>query len=1288
MEVLLIFLLVIFLIGWWVAVPILFIVFFVKYNSLQNKIKSIYNDGHLSEQNYIDLLGYKAHSQLKRNERSIHKINDMIVDESVLLPKPKNAVQGSASMLKSNAQGTGCPEIGKKAEAAIWGLMCAALPAPHAGDNAKFKSVLLENPAAKDESVDGPKVVSLSFASVTDFETAEACKDSKDEVKATACINAVLPAAAEMTAEHLSVHLENPAECENAEMVQKYVSFEKPHHAEQKNDLVPDNVRANEEKLDLCALQSQEDAGDYSEAKIVEGDPKDTQPADKMSSDAGTKQPDIVSEPKIKHIEKSNHLPIILSIGVILLSTAGFAWITSIWSVSSNFVRLASIASFSVIFFAAFAMAQRVLHIPNSARAFYILGVVSLGTTAVGAEILGVIFRDCALSTQFLFPTGLMAVGMAVGYKIFRTPLFIVLTGGIAYTFLTSLSASVFSSGWMFSVIPAAAATASFVGLRFCKPVIQEKSKVYVHGALIVSIGLAVVSGFAVQSPFESITLLCISIVSYITLLEYARRRYSLALHIGLTAAITWIIYLSEKSFDMAKSADLVVMLSLLTASFVVTRVCAARSLSAASQIIPNGDNKADEKKQSIAVSEVNAFVIGICEAAAVLAVSCIVIYPWGYDYDYAHKLTYSFAAWLVPAFYFYMIGIKNPSSKIQILNLIPTVILFVLSLCFCQTQYCEVLKQSSHEWICYLAYVLPIIGLALLPDRKLWGKSSTRQYYALAVFIAMAIASDKNSMNWYVTSMLCLPGLFSLYAGSRKEELVHKAAFYIPALVFLTIAAVYFMEEVDQNGTFNFVSEPAIWLNAVYVALSFVLAGIPDCKALGRRIDREHFAVLFLIVLGTSTLCHYHDSVPFELVPFVGASALLIHECIWFNRRDVRIFKQLSAALIYVISIVMLFDIAFRSDELFGISFSIGVMFPLLALLLSIPILVEHLVCFKSEKRSYRYLVYAAYCIPSVISIGIILNNDMAHPAASACMLTAAGVICAWCINRREHRRYGIVQAASIYAGLYLLFSTLWPLGEIFGLPYYFNYIFISVVMALMAFFDGYKFKGYTPMRAIWGISAIPLIGVTNDIWHAAHAAGVIILAVNLLQYLTDGGRSVRDRILITVSVGLAAFSIVLKLALLDEQFVYIPTDIRPPLIALIPITASYLISRYLWSFNRVSHLSSFSVLCLAALYLFAIDKYNIFINDIFVSAMALASIAASVLFKYKRYLVFGCFFILMIFFSHTKSFWIDLHWWVYLAVIAAMLITFAVTNEILSRRGSSLLNKVKESKINQWKW
>ncbi len=878
------------------------------------------------------------------------------------------------------------------------------------------------------------------------------------------------------------------------------------------------------------------------------------------------------ADKKEKTTETSRHLPIILGIGVVFLCTAGAAFVTSIWGSASNFIKLTSIASFSLIFYIAFALAHYLLHIPNSARAFYILGTAGAGITIVGAELLGILCADSSLATQLLIPTALMSFGMFIGYKIFHSRLFIVLCGALAYTFLTSLSAAIFSSGWMFSVIPAALAIITFFIATFFKSKLQPQNQIYLQGFLIVSVALAFISCLMVKTSFESITFLVISAGCYLALLHTAFKNYRLWLDISLIITISFIAYQLMQCVPPKDFPWRTIFMALMTASFVAVRICACRHRTLAKA------EKCDNKK----IAPYSHLFIGICQFIALIAIYTLTENFINHiDISDHHEIISNIECFstLIPAFYFLVIGIRNPNTNIT-LNLLIALFGFAFSAVHILYHFTPSIPA---EWIIYLSFVLSFIGLALIPTNRFIGKQSIR----------------------------------------------------------------------------------------------------------------GHFVTGFLLVLSTIALCRLENEFHklTELVPITSALAFMILESIRWKRQNHRWMMWITAIMIYIISTTIVVDIATQFKPLFNIKLDEEFIPSILTAMAIVPILAEHFLCAKRQNRPYSMLMVAAYSIFAAIQIFIILIDEEVFPTATSIIAIVTGLIGSWCISHREKKHTDVVMAISVFAGFVLLFKTIYDLiydnagDEIFKLPPYFIWIFGSLVTALIAFYDSHKVKGYTNLRAVWGISAIPLLLANHDVYHIAHVAGVLAISGNLLQYLRDKGHSDHDRTLITISIDIFAIALSIKLANLPASFP-IPEMIRPELIVLIPVLSSYLLSKFTWHFRTPSHEVSFMLAAAALFILFVSPDEDILFHTIVITAISLLSIGFSIFKKLKRYLLLGCAFIIIIFFRQTSSFWINLRWWIYLAIVAVLLVTIAVVNEIMSRKGASILKEMQKSKLNQWKW
>ena len=353
-------------------------------------------------------------------------------------------------------------------------------------------------------------------------------------------------------------------------------------------------------------------------------------------------------------------------------------------------------------------------------------------------------------------------------------------------------------------------------------------------------------------------------------------------------------------------------------------------------------------------------------------------------------------------------------------------------------------------------------------------------------------------------------------------------------------------------------------------------------------------------------------------------------------------------------------------------------------ALLCALAVLAEHIVMGKKETRPYRLV--AAVDLEVTAALALLYQIIDMPGLPSRLMLLAAGLIATACFSWREHRKYGVFAALAVFAGIYTLLKSGWINLETTE-PDYFVWIATAILTAALAFADGFKRPGYTHLRAAWILAAWPLIIVRNDPYHIAHLAGVLIIALNLLQYLRERGKSDHDRTLITISTGIIGLAIPLKILMLPEDS-WLPVMIRPELIILIPITTAYLISWFVWKFREPSHdiCSVAALVCLPMLYL--IPSQHVLFHAVTTTVLAIAAILVALRTKLNRYLFTGLISILIIFFSQTGSFWLSLHWWVYLAVVAVILLAIAVINETERRKGSTFAALLKGLIARAWKW
>ena len=401
---------------------------------------------------------------------------------------------------------------------------------------------------------------------------------------------------------------------------------------------------------------------------------------------------------------------------------------------------------------------------------------------------------------------------------------------------------------------------------------------------------------------------------------------------------------------------------------------------------------------------------------------------------------------------------------------------------------------------------------------------------------------------------------------------------------------------------------------------------------------------------------------------------------------KDQTIAAAIGSALVFGIVALVILNL----HAIFGITYETQnaiqtLAFSSVALLCALAVLAEHLTMGKKETRPYRLVTAVDFELTAACATLYLIVTWETNLAIRLMLLTA-GLIGTACFSHREQRKYGAFAAIAVFAGLYAVLDRGWIHLET-AEPDYFLWIATAIITAALAFADGFKRTGYTHLRAVWALATLPLLLVRHDPYHIAHLAGVLIVALNLLQYLREHGKCDHDRILITLSTGIIAVATTIKILILPESS-WLPVMIRPELIFLIPLTTAYLVSWRVWKFRQPSHdICSVSALIgLPMLYLIPSD--HVLFHAITATVLAVAAILVALHTKLNRYLITGILAIAIIFFSQTQNFWISLHWWVYVAVVGVILLAIAVINETERRKGSTLAKRVKDLAQKAWKW
>jgi cell division protein FtsW (lipid II flippase) len=205
------------------------------------------------------------------------------------------------------------------------------------------------------------------------------------------------------------------------------------------------------------------------------------------------------------------------------------------------------------------------------------------------------------------------------------------------------------------------------------------------------------------------------------------------------------------------------------------------------------------------------------------------------------------------------------------------------------------------------------------------------------------------------------------------------------------------------------------------------------------------------------------------------------------------------------------------------------------------------------------------------------------------------------------------------------------------------------------------------------------------------------LLIGVNLLQYLRTRGKDAVDRALITSSVSVACVSLAVwmhtqfswsawgGLTCDDTPWIVI---VEPELTALVLAVGAFASAWRLWKRNMASLWAAFAVSVFCAAMVYFPPTNSRILHIWVVTAAALAALVFSLFKKQGRWFVYGFGWIALLFFRETSAFWLSLKWWIYLLAVGLTLVAIAAVNEAGRRKGAGLVDKLKQSRIREWRW
>jgi hypothetical protein len=194
---------------------------------------------------------------------------------------------------------------------------------------------------------------------------------------------------------------------------------------------------------------------------------------------------------------------------------------------------------------------------------------------------------------------------------------------------------------------------------------------------------------------------------------------------------------------------------------------------------------------------------------------------------------------------------------------------------------------------------------------------------------------------------------------------------------------------------------------------------------------------------------------------------------------------------------------------------------------------------------------------------------------------------------------------------------------------------------------------------------------------------AGLALLAVAALLFWQRTDNQSVDRAALSASIAC------LTAALIVEPFFTIPKIVRDEWRLLLPLAALVFARRFVWrGRERVLGWITFAwgCACIAILSWQAIEGGH-GADAIILGVGSLAIFVFSFVLKLKRIFVLSTITLAALGIYLSREFWLNLAWWIYLLSAGVALISFAIANETMRKRGSGIATKA-GSLFAEWRW
>jgi len=345
----------------------------------------------------------------------------------------------------------------------------------------------------------------------------------------------------------------------------------------------------------------------------------------------------------------------------------------------------------------------------------------------------------------------------------------------------------------------------------------------------------------------------------------------------------------------------------------------------------------------------------------------------------------------------------------------------------------------------------------------------------------------------------------------------------------------------------------------------------------------------------------------------------------------------------------------------------------------------------FKIKRDAYKFfyqVTSAGLHFFSILTVLLFAADSSIAPAYASAVFVLP-VLCLAGLYMEKSTASGWIGVSLLYAAFtLLLFKMAVPADSVLYIAgftgafaviaaagrYLHSRVFSSVVLT-----DGKK-RASIDWFTILDMTGAAMLLVSG--WEWGRFAGIILFIMYALLFYKRVGTEHADDIALTFAAVFCCIAFWL------QPFIIIPGLLSTEF-NLLPVIAFFVfLNRAIWQQARgvtAELLYISACLCIAVLALDAISTGKL-ADALIIGVISLLLLAASFLKKSKRWFVVSALTLVVIGIYMSRSFWLNLAWWIYLLATGLALIGLAAANEAAKQKGSSLSRKA-SSVFEEWK-